>query len=75
MGETSSPFIARVIANIVALRILISSISSTVAKATDQAMAFLLISIDNATLRFSDSFFESASPTIGFSGFKITAAA
>jgi hypothetical protein len=49
-----------------ACRILMRSISSTLASATDQASALARISIASASRRFAESFFESFSPSIGF---------
>ena len=62
-------------ANKLACRILISSISSTLLLAIAQAKALALISIAKASRFFSDSFLESARPVIGFLGSRITAAA
>ena len=74
-GVSDKPATARCIASRVACRMLMASISSTVASAIAQASAFSRISMASRSRRAAESFFESARPTIGRAGSRITAAA
>ncbi|KAG1220089.1 hypothetical protein G6F68_021288 [Rhizopus microsporus] len=69
------PWTARCIASMVARRIFRESISPTLALATHQANARSWICNANASRRAAFSTFESARPSIGRSGSRMTAAA
>ena len=75
VGSTFRPSTARVIVAIVLCRMLMRSISSTSPHATHQASAFSRISRASASRFFAVSFLESANPSIGRAGSRITAAA
>jgi outer membrane protein TolC len=74
-GLIFKPSTARCMANRVAWRMLMVSISPTEASAMHQASAHSFIWISSASLRLSESFLESCKPSIGREGSRTTAAA